>query len=303
VRGLTSALLPACAALAPCLAPSRAWAQACCAAASAVTPARLEPHEDALAGVQLRAGAVIGSYDTGGRYVPSPSGDAEGDFEEDLFAAVRVLRRGQVALLVPVIETLRRTPRDGASFGGGIGDVNASVRYDFVAAGESRVVPGVALLAGVTLPTGRPPEQATPPLATDATGVGAFQGNAALALEQTAGPWLFAATGLVALRTPRFGQQLAPQVTLLAAGAYSFDAAVVALSVSYTFEAEATASDGTSVPASSRRLTAITLGGLLPLGERWRVAASLFLDPPVDALGSNQPASAGLTTALIRSFF
>ena len=46
--------------------PRAAQAQACCAGASVITPARLELHEKALVGVQLRAAAVIGSYDTGG---------------------------------------------------------------------------------------------------------------------------------------------------------------------------------------------------------------------------------------------
>lgn len=280
-----------------------ARAQACCAGASAVTPGRLERHEDALVGAQLKTATVMGSYDTSGTYVASPPGTPEVDFEEDLFGAVRVLRRAQVALIVPIIETYRATPRDGGHFGAGVGDINASVRYDFTMAGDSPVVPGLALLAGLTVPTGKPPEYASPPLAVDATGIGAFQGNVALAAEQTFGPWLVAATGLVAWRTPRFDQQLAPQVTLLAATAYSFDAAVVALSASYTFEAEATTSSGATVPASSKRLTAVTLSGLLPLGERWRVLGGLFVDPPVDHLGSNQPASTGLTLTLIRSWF
>src|SRR5271166_6500175 len=77
-------------------APARAWAQACCAGGSAVTPARLELHEDALVGVQLKAASVIGSYQTDGRFVAPGAGEAEQDFEEDLLGAVRVLQRGQV---------------------------------------------------------------------------------------------------------------------------------------------------------------------------------------------------------------
>jgi len=284
-------------------APSRARAQACCASGSAVTPGRLELHETALLGAQLRASTILGSYDTGGRYVPSPSGDGELDFEEDLFGAVRVLRRGQVALLVPLVETRRETPQDGAHAGGGIGDVNASVRYDFVLAGESRVVPGVALLAGVTLPTGTAVDAASAPLAVDATGIGAWQVNAALALEQTFGPWLVNATAMAAKRTPRFGETLGTQWTFLAAGAYSFDdGAAAALSLSYAFEGDATASGGADVPASSKRVTMLTLSGLWPLTDEWRLLGGAFLDPPVRALGSNQPAAAGLTFAVIRSW-
>ena len=283
--------------------PSRARAQACCAGGSAVTPGRLELHEDALVGMQLKAATLLGSYDTSGRYIPNPSGDTEGDFEEDLFGAIRVLRRGQVALLVPLLETQRQDPRDGGHFGGGIGDVNLSARYDFVAAGESRLIPGVAFLAGVTFPTGKPPELASPPLAVDATGIGAFQANAALALEQTFGPWLVNATGLVALRTPRFGEQLAPQGTLLAAAAYTLPSeAALALSAAYTFEGSALLQDGTSVASSSKRVTVVTLSGLWPVTDTWRLLGGVYLDPPVDGLGSNQPTVGGLTFTVIRSW-
>jgi hypothetical protein len=284
--------------------PAHAWAQACCAGASAVTPGRLEMHEDAIAGLQLKAGAVIGSYDTGGHYVASPPGDLEEDFEQDLFAAWRLTRRAQVAWLVPIVETMRSTPQDGTHGGGGLGDVNASVRYDLTLAGDSGWIPGLAILAGVTFPTGRAPEQASPPLFVDSTGIGALQGNIALAAEQTFGSWLIGATGLVAMRTPRFGQQLAPQVTLLATAAYSFDAVVVALSASYTFEGDATASGGTTVPDSGKRVTAVTLSGLVPLSDRWRLLGGLFLNPPLDAVGgSNQPTATGLTLTCIRSWY
>ena len=293
--------------------PSRAWAQACCAGGSAVTPARLELPEEALVGAQLHAGWVHGQYDTAGRYIASPAGDTEIDFEQDLFGAVRFLKRAQAALLVPLIETSRsaasgssavgQPTSGGSAFGGGMGDINASLRYDFVVAGESEIVPGIALLAGLTLPTGTAPESASPPLFVDATGIGAWQFNAALALEQTFGRWLVNATGIVAKRTPRFGETLGTQVTLIGAGAYSFDnGAALALAGSYVFEGEASANGGGSVPASSKRLTMLTLSGLWPMGDWWRLLGGIFIDPPVGTLGSNQPASTGLTFTVIRSW-
>ncbi len=213
---------------------SSALAQACCAGASAVTPGRLELHEDELVGVQLKAGSVIGSYQTSRQFLRNPPGVGEFDLEQDVFGAVRVLRRGQLALLVPVVETQLRAPTAGTAFGGGIGDINLSARYDFVLAGESQWVPGIALLGGVTFPTGKPPEQASQPV--DATGIGAFQFNGALALEQTFGPWLVNTTGIVAQRTTYQRETLATQVTLLAALAYTFpNDAGLAFSGSYVF--------------------------------------------------------------------
>jgi hypothetical protein len=268
-----------------------------------VTPGRLEVHEDALLGVQVKAATSLGSYATDGRFVSPGPGDAEQDFEQDLFGAVRFLRRAQAALLVPLVELRRATLADGAHFGGGIGDVNANARYDFVLAGESRYVPGIAVLAGVTLPTGRPPEQAKLPEAVDATGIGAFQGNVGLALEQTFGPWLVNATAMAAVRTPRFGEQLGTQWTLLAAGAYTFSNDVaVALSASYAFEGEATASDGSRVGSSSKRLTVVTLSAMWPFADAWRFLGGVFLDPPIDGPASNQPCTGGVTLTVVRSW-
>ncbi len=286
-----------------CASPSTARAQACCAGGAAITPGRLALHEDALVGVQLKAATVLGQWDAGGHYLPEAAGETEGDFEEDLFGAVRVLRRGQVALLVPLVETQRQNYSNGGAFGGGIGDVNVSGRYDFVLAGESRYVPGVALLAGVTFPTGKPPEYATQTNQVDATGIGAFQANGAVALEQTFGNWLVDASGILAIRTPRFGEQLAPQGTLLAAVAYTFPSDyALALSASYTFEGDARYSDGTTVASSSRRATLVSLSGYVPLGDTWRLLGGVYLDPPVNALGSNQPVAGGLTLTVIRSW-
>jgi hypothetical protein len=286
------------------LCPARARAQACCAGGSAITPARLQIHDDFLAGTALRAAEVFGSYYVGGRYVGQPPGTTETDLEEDVFVAARVLRRGQLALLVPFVETRRSVPPQlgGTHFAGGVGDINFSGRYDFITAGESYFVPGIAVLAGVTAPTGTSPEQASQPLAVDATGIGAWQINGALALEQTYGPWLFNLTGILAVRTPRYGQMLAPQTTLLAATAYTLPNDVaVALSASYAFEGDAT-QGGAPVADSGKALTTVTLSTLVPVTDAWRVLGGLYLDPPLSQLGNNQPASAGVTLTVIWSW-
>jgi hypothetical protein len=281
---------------------ARASAQACCAGGTVVTPGRLAIHEDALVGLQEKAGGVLGTYSQASQYLPQLSGDTELDFEQDLFAALRVLRRGQLALLVPLVETRRATPALGSQFGAGIGDVNVSGRYDFVLAGESHVLPGIALLAGLTMPTGRAPGSATPPLLADATGIGTYQLNAALAIEQTWGPWLVNATGIVAKRTDYGGETLGTQVTLLAACAYTFeDDAALGLSASYAFEGDAT-SNGADVPESFKRVTTVSLSGLWPLSDAWRLLGGFYLNPPANSFGANQPAAAGITYTLIRSW-
>jgi len=157
--------------MASCLFTHTAWGQACCAGAGALTPGRLQLHEDALVGTQLHAGVVLGSFDAKGTYAPTGPHYAEDDYEEDLFGAVRVFQRGQVALLVPFIETYRSESGTN-ELGGGIGDVNLSLRYDFILAAESKIVPGIAVLAGITAPTGTPADAYNPskPLDTDTIG-------------------------------------------------------------------------------------------------------------------------------------
>ncbi len=226
----------------------------------------------------------------------APAGAHELDFEQDLFGAVRVLPRGQAALLVPWVETYRKTPT-ASETGGGLGDINLSVRYDFVLTREHRYIPGIGLLAGVTLPTGTAVEDAHKPLATDATGIGAFQGTLGLALEQVFGPWLVGCSGWASKRASRMSQGvrygLAPQFTALASAAYVLDSgASLALFGTYTAEGNSSV-NGVQVAESSHRLLRVTLAGLYPLTDKARLLADVFLDPPVQSVSANQPASLG----------
>ena len=136
----------------------------------------------------------------------------------------------------------------------------------------------------------------------DATGIGAYQVNAALAIEQTFGPWLVNATAIVAKRTEHGGETLGTQFTFLAAGAYTFDNDMaVALSASYAFEGDGTI-DGADAQGSSKGVTVLSASGLFPLGDSYRLLGGIFVDPPVGALGSNQPTQIGATVTAIRSW-
>jgi hypothetical protein len=300
-----------------------AGAQACCAGSGALTPGRLALHEDALVGVQLHAATVLGTYDDGASYARNPPGSSEYDFEEDLFGAVRVFHHAQIALLLPLVET-RRTPADASSNAGptpgstigpqvgtGIGDINLSVRYDFLNSGASRYVPGIAALAGLTAPTGRSPNEARNVLAVDATGAGAWQGNFGLALEQSFGPWLLNATELFAWRAPYSAENveeaLAPQwVTLLGVGYVFWSEAAVALSASYTLEGTASIKTAgmnwTPAEASARRVALVSVSGVYPLSNRCRLQGSYFLNPPLSGFGRNQNATTGFTFTFIWSW-
>lgn len=301
-RGLLGlAVALACLALA-----NGARAQACCAGASAMTPGRLELHETALVGMQVLASGAVGSYSEAGRFKPMPQGAAELEFRQDLFASARWFRRGQATLTVPLIESWRRSATTGAELGGGIGDVNLAVRYDALRSRQSHLLPGIGVLAGVTLPTGRPPESAKLPLGSDATGVGAVQLSAGVALEQGFGDVLVSVSGLVAKRASRrisgvkstLGTQLTAILGVAVAPSEVIAAAVVA---AYTVEGDASIDDRVVPNTSSRRLRLSATLGLSPSDE-WRLHAGLFLDPPLDSLGKNETAALGGTVGVIRSF-
>jgi hypothetical protein len=289
---------------------ARAEGQACCAGSGVVTPGRLALHESALLGVQAKMGSVLGSFDPEGRYAASPRHASELDLEQDVFAALRLVERGQLALLIPFVVTRRETSGQ-SELGGGIGDVNISLRYDLTLAGASLSIPGVAALGGVTVPTGKPPDAAdVGAQATGATGIGAYQFNLGIAVEQTFGPWLVSATGIVAQRTARTAgagatavhQRLAPQWSILAALAYTWSSDIaVALSASYLTEGNATINGG-EAPGTGLRLATVTLAGVLPLSDAWRLQGALFANPPISHFGQNLLVDAGMSLTVIRSW-
>jgi hypothetical protein len=275
-----------------------ASAQACCAGAGAVTPARLGMHDEALIGAQLRVASVFGSYDASGAYVPAPAETREIDLEESVFGGVRLFGRGQFGALLPIVQTHRKSGGHSET-GGGFGDLNLSVRYDPLYAGEARYVPGIGLLFGVTLPTGTPAEAADKPMVTDATGLGAVQATGGVALEQAFGPWLLSLSALITLRAPRTvgGVELglAPQGTLLGSAAYVFDnGASVALAMLYAIEGDASAR-GLRVPDSGRRWGQVSAALAWPLMDQLFLVGSTFLTPPIASLGVNQATTLGAT--------
>jgi hypothetical protein len=261
-------------------------------------------HEDALIGAQLRVTNIYGSFDPSGHYV-SPRGARELDFEEDIAGAVRVLSRGQIAALVPLVETYRRVPT-AHQFGGGIGDIGLSARYDFTLSGASLTIPGIAALASITFPTGRRPESASPPLAADATGIGSFEGWLGLALEQTFGHALVNLTGQAGVRSARtiddHREQDGPGfIVSTAAGAFTDGGSVLAFSASYTAHLRTTL-DGEPVADSAHSFVRLGLLGGYALTDVWRMQGGLFFDPPIPHFGRNQPLGVGLSWMIVRAW-
>jgi hypothetical protein len=284
-------------------APVTAWAQACCAGSTALSPGRLNLHESELVGLQFKGTVVTGAFGGNGSFTPQPPGTGEVDFEEDLIASLRVLDRGQFTVVLPLVETWRHETGISDS-GGGVGDLQVNLRWDATNAGASRTIPGIAVLASLLLPTGLPPEDATHVLSTDATGVGMVQGTLGLSLEQTFGKVLVNLTGSGTLHTARTVQgmhtELGPSFNAFAALGYSFDAGpVAALTASYTGELDSL-NDGTPQPESSRTQLRFAITGGYAITDQWRIQGGVFADPPAAHFGENQPSGAGMSATLLR---
>ena len=301
-------LLSAAAALAAALvalaAPRTARAQACCGGASAIGTTRLAPHEDAVIGVSARATWLYGSMRHDGAYVAAPDGVLDLGFEQSVLGTLRVLRHGQLSAVVPVVQTYRMLP-GRAEAGAGLGDVQLGARYDFIEPGASPTWPGIALAWSLTLPTGRSPEDATSPLATDATGTGGTAAGADLFLERTFKDVFVQVAGSALWRAPRVVGDLHPQRGLafsaFAAGGYSFDNGLVtALTLSYRAELDGRL-DGVTVPDSGHEITRAGLAAGYSFSFDWRLQGSVFADVPVAPLSRNHPMSAGVAITLLRS--
>ncbi len=271
------------------LAPSAAHAQACCVGTGLVTPARLRMFEDYAVGMQTSVRNVMGSFASSGNYIPSPSGANEVDFEQDLLAATRFGRHVQVALKVPFVET-GRSETGVSTFGGGLGDVAANLRYDITFSGDAPWVPGIAILTGVSVPTGRTVEESSDP--TGATGLGSYEPNLGVAVEQVRGRMFLSLTGFVSKQTSRaVGAQdvsFGPRLTGLLAGGYAFANEV-------TVGAFVTA-----MRRSDEKLVTTGAAVAVPLGDYWRVQGTLSGDLPSRAGGAIGQTGAGITASLLR---
>ena len=194
-------------------------------------------------------------------------------------------------------------------WGGGLGDVRASLHLELTQAGARRWVPGLALLLGVSAPTGTAPDEARDPLAADATGTGAYEEHGGRARGRPAlrarlrdrrrlgGAARAARGGRCA------GDVRARGRAVVSGGAVLEGDRVVGafLSASRAGAARDSAT-GATIPGSERGLATVGLVAELPFADGWRARATASLDCPVSGLGRNQGASAGFAVSALRAW-
>jgi hypothetical protein len=286
------------------------FAQACCAGGALVSPARLAVHEDIAIGLQMRARSNNGSFDSAGHY--SSTTGADDVVEQDLAAAFRVTDKIQLGALVPFVETHRTAPTPVGlidEWGGGLGDVSLTARYDFLLAAESLRWPGVAVLAAANLPTGTPPDKASHALATDATGEGSYELTLGIGLEKVVGPIYAALNGWVTHRFSRsvslpggapVTEDFGTRWTLTAVTSYVFaNESALGVFINALDEGAAT-TNGMREDSTALRLTTIGAAGVLPIRDVWRLQGTLLFDVPLSSFGRNELAGYGLTISVVR---
>jgi hypothetical protein len=280
-----------------------ARAQACCASTSAIFPARLEESENGLVGLTAKASIAYGSFDGERQLHAEPDGASEVDLGQTLLVTGRVAEEPvQINVSVPLVQTFRSVQGQN-DFGGGVGDVSFSMRWDVLEGVRDPVVPGIAPLLSLTVPSGTPIDMAQNPLGADATGLGGAQLGAGLSVEKAFGRALFAITGTAAFhgaRTVRgVHSQLGPDLAATVGASYTFARGFsLGGSVTYTGSWDSTVGD-VEVPNSARALTTLAVVSALPLRGGARLLGSLFFVPPISSVAQNEIGTVGLSLTLI----
>lgn len=279
-----------------------ARAQACCSGASGLVPGWLTHHERFLVGTQVRLSQTHGTYATSGPFFGTPPG-RDLRVETSVFGSVRALPRGQISVLTP-LSVVRRRVAAVVEERVALGDTAIVSRYDLTRTGERSHLPGIALLGGVQLPTGTPPNEGTGLLAADVTGIGAVEASAGGSIEQTFGHVVLQATVVCAYRFPRqvlgLEEHLGWRALYVVGGGWTFDDDVSILgTVSHTSEGDATVA-GVSADGTGSRMTQLAFLVVVPITDTLRLRTSAFTDVP--PLGVNRPALGGTAFSISRSW-
>lgn len=291
-------------AIACALFPREAPAAACCMSATGFGLGRLRVWEESAFGLQLGTARSLGQWDSGGSLRWNGSGYSDGLSLAQPWAIVRVHERVQLQAWVPVYLNDRRSGGQ-TQLAGGVGDVGAASRFELVSLGEYAELPGVAVTVGLLAPTGRRPEETSPPLFAGATGRGAWGGSVALETEYATLPWFVrldaGVSAFLPFRRPDTGasQRYGPlfQAALSAGNEVVADKLVLALSLAGEWETT-TRSDGAVVPGSNAYSYAVSGAASWLVTPHWTLVGNLTSNIWPDGAGMNRDARLGFTAGV-----
>ena len=185
---------------------------------------------------------------------------------------------------------------------GGLGDIGAAARFEFLAIGALRGFPSFALVAATSAPTGRRVEQTSPPLFAGTTGRGAWSGSLAVESEYPLGPYFLrldaSLTGFLPFERSDTGQRQQYGPLLRAALSTGREIVpgkvVVALAALGEWE-RALRIGGATVPESQSHLYSLAVSLSWRCQPHWTLVATVSNSVWPDGGGMNQDARIGGT--------
>jgi len=180
---------------------------------------------------------------------------SESEFRTQISGIVALNQRLELSAGMPWLVTTKAAGGVNES-GHGIGDTQVGLRFEPIGSGEIAGVPGIALVGGMTMPSGRARSEVGHPLATDITGRGAWVLSASVMLEVARMRWFvlggagvtysFEKDAVLAGHTTQLGRGF--QATVLS-GVEVVPKWIASMLVRYAYEGMVKY-DGASVPRS-----------------------------------------------------
>jgi hypothetical protein len=144
--------------------------------------------EEFAVGMRIGYAHSFGQWDGGRNLRLNTHGYADGLTRMEPWSIVRLHESIQLQSWLPVLVNHRQAGSQTQTVGG-VGDAGVAVRFEAISIGEYDSLPALAITLGSIFPTGRRPEETSPPLFAGTTGRGSWGGALGMELEYAPLPW------------------------------------------------------------------------------------------------------------------
>lgn len=267
-------------------------AASCCLSAAAFGVGRLRLGETWALGYSASLADVRGRWDAAGQWMNRPEGYREREWRQEFWGLRELSDDLSGFVRLPFLLNDRRSGTTRRQ-SGGVGDMQAGARWEWVPLRAGDTGPALALTASLALPTGRSTDESDNPLGADVTGRGAWVPGLSGEVEWTgAASFLRMEAGVTAPLPFRRAdihqrQQFGPGLQVALSGGIEI-AAESALSLLIGWEREADLRiGGERVPDSAQSGWHLGPSLALALDESWTFLARLDGAVAADGWGDN----------------
>ncbi len=282
---------------------------ACCMSATIGGVGRLKIWEKWAVGLRNGFSSEIGFWNSKGEWSFHSKEYGSYVIRPQLWGLLGFGRRASAYALLPFVVNHKLIGKD-REWGGGIGDIQAGFRYEFISIGEIQYIPSLALTFSLTFPTGRATEDSQSNLGADITGLGAWFAALSLSLEKTFYPWFIRADFGLKVPFPNYRKDLDKMqwynLSLAAAliGGVELvrDTLVLGWSGNFNWRGEIYI-DGEPSPDSSLYYFTLNLSVSWAFHSHWSLLLAGGTDLFVPQLGKNQNANYSLSLGIRYAYF